>query len=116
MLPATSANQRLPFGLHLLYATGLRLSELVAATVDDLQWVGRVPGGCVGRQRHAGLAAAGDRQGTEAARGAGAGRGVGALPGYLVARGLDADPENIGNQGAHLLGKASDAALSARRA
>ena len=25
--------------LHLLYATGLRLSELVAATVDDLQWV-----------------------------------------------------------------------------
>src|SRR5207244_2379197 len=39
MLPATSANQRLTFGLHLLYATGLRLSEVVAATVDDLQWV-----------------------------------------------------------------------------
>ncbi|MBA2723215.1 MAG: int, tyrosine-based site-specific recombinase, partial [Methylibium sp.] len=39
MLPATSANQRLTFGLHLLYATGLRLSEVVAATVDDMQWV-----------------------------------------------------------------------------
>ena len=40
MLPATSANRRLTFGLHLLYATGLRLSEMVAATVDDLQWAG----------------------------------------------------------------------------
>jgi hypothetical protein len=39
MLEVTSANQRLTFGLHLLYATGLRLSEVVSATVDDLQWV-----------------------------------------------------------------------------
>ena len=39
MLTSTSANQRLTFGLHLLYATGLRLSEVVTATVDDLQWV-----------------------------------------------------------------------------
>ena len=39
MLPAISANQRLTFGLHLLYATGLRLSEVVWATVEDLQWV-----------------------------------------------------------------------------
>ncbi|MBC7728944.1 MAG: tyrosine-type recombinase/integrase, partial [Microbacteriaceae bacterium] len=29
---------------------------------------------------------------------------------YLISRGLDADPEDIGNQGAFLLGKASDAA------
>ena len=40
MLPVTSSNRRLTFGLHLLYATGLRLSEMVAATVDDLQWAG----------------------------------------------------------------------------
>lgn len=33
-LPPTSANLRLTFGLHLLYGTGLRLSEAVAATVD----------------------------------------------------------------------------------
>ena len=40
MLPTTSANQRLTFGLHLLCATGLRLSEVVAAaTVDALEWV-----------------------------------------------------------------------------
>ena len=35
----TSANQRLIVWLHLLYATGLRLTEVVAATVDDLTWV-----------------------------------------------------------------------------
>lgn len=38
---------------------------------------------------------------------------VGELARYLVSRGLDADPENIGNQGAHLLGKASDLATQA---
>jgi integrase len=64
MLPATSANQRLAFGLHLLYATGLRLSEVVAATVDDLQWV-EYPADASDDQRHGGLAAAGDRQGAE---------------------------------------------------
>jgi integrase len=35
---------------------------------------------------------------------------VGELSRYLVSRGLAEDPEDIGNQGAHLLGKASDAA------
>jgi len=35
---------------------------------------------------------------------------VGELSKYLASRGLDPDPEDIGNQGAHLLGKASDAA------
>ena len=36
---ATSATRRPTFGLHLLYPTGPRLSEVAAATVDDLQWV-----------------------------------------------------------------------------
>ena len=35
---------------------------------------------------------------------------VGELARYMVSRGLDADSEDIGNQGAFLLGKASDAA------
>ena len=35
---------------------------------------------------------------------------VGELAKYRVSRGLDADPEDISNQGAFLLGKASDAA------
>jgi len=38
---------------------------------------------------------------------------VGELARYLVSRGLDADPEDIGNQGAFVLGKASDAAQRA---
>jgi len=35
---------------------------------------------------------------------------VSELAKYMVSRGLDEDPEDIGNQGAFLLGKASDAA------
>ena len=38
---------------------------------------------------------------------------VGELAKYLESRGLDPDPEDIGNQGAFLLGKASDAAQRA---
>jgi site-specific recombinase XerD len=112
MLTSTSANQRLTFGLHLLYATGLRLSEVVAATVDDLQWV-EYPA---------------DAHDDEAMQGwmlrvIGKGQKerevplpidvVGELARYLVSRGLDARPENIGNQGAFLLGKASDSAQRA---
>ncbi|MBY4898627.1 tyrosine-type recombinase/integrase [Cupriavidus sp. AU9028] len=37
-LPPTSANDRLRLALPLLYATGLRLSEVVAATTDHLDW------------------------------------------------------------------------------
>ena len=36
---ATPAHQRLCVAMHLLYATGLRLSEVVAAKIEDLQWV-----------------------------------------------------------------------------
>ena len=112
MLQATSANQRLTFGLHLLYATGLRLSEVVAATVDDLQWV-EYP------------ADASDDQPMQGWMLRVIGKGqkerevplpidvVGELAKYLRSRGLDPDPEDIGNQGAFLLGKASDAALRA---
>jgi site-specific recombinase XerD len=37
-LPDHSANQRLKFALALLYGTGLRISEAVAARVADLAW------------------------------------------------------------------------------
>jgi len=112
MLPGTSANQRLTFGLHLLYATGLRLSEVVAATVDDMQWV-EYP------------ADASDDEAMEGWLLRVIGKGqkerevplpvdvVSELARYMVSRGLDADPEDIGNQGACLLGKASDAAQRA---
>ena len=39
IMSATSATRRPTFGLHLLYPTGVQLSEVVAARVDDLQWV-----------------------------------------------------------------------------
>ncbi|MBU67009.1 MAG: integrase [Cupriavidus sp.] len=38
-LPDNSVSQRLQVALPLLYATGLRLSELVSATTDDLEWL-----------------------------------------------------------------------------
>ncbi|MDH3210473.1 MAG: site-specific integrase, partial [Burkholderiaceae bacterium] len=107
-LENTSANQRLAFALKLLYATGLRLSEIVAATVDDLQWVEYPPD-------------AADDEPLEGWMLSVLGKGqqerevpvpievINELAKYLGARGLDPDPENIGNQGAHLLGRAVDA-------
>ena len=115
LLPGTSAHTRLTFGLQLLYATGLRLSEVVAATVDDLTWV----------EYPADPADPVDNEATEGWMLRVIGKGqkerevpvpidvVGELAKYLESRGLDPDPEDIGNQGAHLLGKASDAAQRA---
>ena len=99
LLPVTSANQRLTFGQHLLYATGQRLSEVMPATVDDLQWV-EYP------------ADASDDQAVEGSLLRVVGKGqkerevplpvdvVSELAKYMVCRGLDADPEDIGNQAA----------------
>jgi site-specific recombinase XerD len=106
-LPTTSASARLSLGLHLLYATGLRLSEVVAARVDDLQWV-EYP------------ADASDDEPLEGWMLSVVGKGqkmrevpvptevVSELAAYLASRGLDPDPEHIVNQGAFLLGRASD--------
>lgn len=108
MLPATSANQRLSFGLHLLYATGLRLSEAVAATVDDLQWV-EYPADASDDEPMQGWLLRVIGKGQKEREVPVPADVVGELARYLVSRGLDADPEDIGNQGAFLLGKASDA-------
>ena len=82
---------------------------MVAATVDDLQWV-EYP------------ADASDDEPMEGRMLRVVGKGqkerevpvpievIAELAKYLESRGLDPDPEDIGNQGAHLLGKASDAA------
>ncbi|QBP14200.1 integrase [Cupriavidus metallidurans] len=106
-LPPSSANQRLQFALPLLYDTGLRLSELVAATTDDLRQEGS-PGqgagigldnwwlqvvGKGGRLREVPLPSSLIRQ----------------LADYLVARGLPGDPRQAG--GAALLGGATDRAV-----
>jgi site-specific recombinase XerD len=109
MLSRTSANQRLTFGLHLLYATGLRLSEVVAATVDDLQWV-EYPADASDDQAMQGWLLRVVGKGQKEREVPLPTDVVGELARYMVSRGLDADPEDIGNQGAYLLGKASDAA------
>ena len=112
MLPATSANQRLTFGLHLLYATGLRLSEVVAATVDALQWV-EYPADASDDEPMEGWLLRVIGKGQKEREVPLPADVVAELGRYLVSRGLDADPEDIGNLGACLLGKASDAAQRA---
>jgi site-specific recombinase XerD len=109
MLPETSANQRLTFGLHLLYATGLRLSEVVAATVDDMQWV-EYPADPSDHEPMEGWLLRVIGKGQKEREVPLPIEVVGELGKYLKSRRLDPDPENIGNQGAFLLGKASDAA------
>ena len=112
MLPATSANQRLTFGLHLLYATGLRLSEVAAATVDDMQWV-EYPADAEDDHPMQGWILRVIGKGQKEREVPLPADVVSELAKYMVSRGLDAAPENIGNQGVFLLGKASDAAQRA---
>ncbi len=109
LLADTSANQRLKFGLHLLYATGLRLSEVVAAAVDDLRWV-EYPADASDDQPMEGWLLQVIGKGQKEREVPLPSDVIGELARYLVSRGLNADPEEFGNQGAHLLGKASDAA------
>ncbi|WP_295638398.1 tyrosine-type recombinase/integrase [uncultured Methylibium sp.] len=106
-LQGTSSSRRLRFALSLLYATGLRLSEAVAARVDHLEWVEYPP----------------DDEDSEHVEGwvlnvVGKGGRLRQVPvpidvvrelsSYLVTRGLDPNPDSTNNVGAFLLGKASD--------
>ena len=109
LLPATSSNARLGFALSLLYATGLRLSEVVAATVDDLQWI-EYPADSSDDEAMEGWMLRVVGKGQKEREVPVPMEVVSELAKYLISRGLDPDPEDIGNQGAHLLGKASDAA------
>lgn len=106
-LPATSASLRLRFALSLLYATGLRISEAVGATVDDLEWMD-YPG-------------EDDEPGVEGFELTVIGKGdqkravpvpddvIALLGEYLTSRGLKPDPRDIGNSGAFLIGRRVDA-------
>lgn len=106
-LQDTSISRRLRFALSLLYATGMRLSEAVAARVDHLEWVEYSPDDEDGEHVEGWLLNV-------------VGKGgrlrqvpvpievVAELSAYLESRGLARDPAAAGNLGAHLLGKASD--------
>jgi site-specific recombinase XerD len=106
-LPDRSSSVRLRFALVLLYASGLRLSEAVSARVDHLEWI-EYPS---------------HQDDTEHVQGwllnvVGKGGKVRQVPlppdvvaelaRYLASRGLDADPKAAANEGAFLLGHASD--------
>lgn len=113
-LPDTSAHRRLRLAVKLLYASGLRLSEVVAATLEDLRWVEYPP----------------DAEDAAVVSGwllqvVGKGRKrrevplpaevVGELSGYLASRGLDPDPRAPAQRGAPLLARATDLAVRAPR-
>ena len=97
-LPPTSANQRLAVAVALITATGMRLSEVARARVDDLypteeatRWQLRVI----------------DRAGASCYHDLPAPLVI-ALLGYLNQRGLDPQPQAERNHGARLLGMATD--------
>lgn len=109
LLPDTSANHRLRFALPFFYATGLRLAEATAATVDHLKRVSYPPADDDKAPVDGWTLTVTGKRGKE--------RGVpvpndviGELSAYLIARGLDPDPEHARNRGAYLLGKAIDVA------
>ena len=109
MMSATWATRRLTFGLHLLHATVLRLSEVVAATVDDLQWVW-YPADAFDDQPVQGWLLRVIGKGQKEREVPLPADVIDELARYLISRGLNANPEDIGNQGTFLLGKASDVA------
>ncbi|MEY2872862.1 MAG: hypothetical protein RLZZ373_233 [Pseudomonadota bacterium] len=105
-LESTSTHRRLRVALRLLYRTGLRLSEVVAARAGDLSWV-EYP-------------AEGDDPAEQGWMLQVVGKGhklrevpvpeavVDELNDYLASRGCKADVQHADNQDTHLLGKASD--------
>jgi site-specific recombinase XerD len=104
----TSSQQRITFGLHLLYATGLRLSEVVAAKVDDLQWV-EYPADAHDDEVMEGWLLRVIGKGQKEREVPVPLEVIAELASYMQTRGLDPDPEHPTNQGAFLLGKATDA-------
>jgi site-specific recombinase XerD len=108
-LPDTSAHRRLRLAVKLLYASGLRLSEVVAVRLEDLRWVEYPP----------------DAEDDAVVAGwllqvTGKGRKrrevplpqavVDELSAYLVSRGLDPDPRAPAQRQAFLLARATDLA------
>jgi site-specific recombinase XerD len=108
-LPPSSANQRLQFALPLLYATGLRLSEVIAVTTDDLEWMSLSRPGTGEREEGWWLTVLG--KGNKLRRVPVPEASIVNLGRYLIARGHAADPMN--SRGVALLGHATDQAQRA---
>lgn len=108
-LPYTSANLRLQLALPLLYATGLRRSEIVAATTDHLEWISLPRPGTDERIEGWWLEVVG--KGSKLRRVPVSPGIMETLAAYLGSRGYPADPSN-GRlpRGVALLGQATDIA------
>ena len=109
-LPPSSANDRLRFVLRLAYDTGLRLSELVAAKVDDLRWVvyPPEPGESATEAEVAGWVLSVVGKGGRL-REVPVSEAVSVeLSAYLAKRGLDSELDGQANRGAFLLGRSCD--------
>jgi len=98
-LPPGLPAQRLQVALHLLYDSGLRIAELVAAKCDDLTWESlvRQPEAPVEGWWLSVMGKGGKRRRVPVST-----QWVGRLSGYLVARGLSPDPRLAG--GAAVIG------------
>lgn len=109
-LPNHSANQRLSFALALLYGTGLRISEVVAARVADLSWEcyrDTVHGGSVEVWELTVVGKGGKQRAVPVSPAI-----IAQLQAYLHARGLPGELSAVPRQ-AYLLGRAVDVATRA---
>lgn len=105
----TSVNTRLSFTLHLLYATGLRLAEVVAARVGDLAWVS-YPADTRDEEPIEGWMLRVIGKGSRQREVPVPIDVVAELAQYLTAQGRDPDPEHPDNAGVPLLVHATDLA------
>ena len=105
-LPSTPAQLRLSFSLHFLYGTGLRLSELVAARLEDLELIdvcGNQVSDCNERAWFLYVnGKGGHRREVPVPSGL-----MTELKQYLGMRGLDEDPCSSTNRGVPLIGHLS---------
>jgi len=112
LLPGRAAHVRLRLALRLLYATGLRLSEVVAAKVDDLRWVA-YPADGHDAEPVEGWILTVIGKGQKEREVPVPAEVVSQLWAYLASRGLNKDSAQGGSLGVSLLGQASDAAEQA---
>jgi site-specific recombinase XerD len=111
-LPDTPVNHRLRFALLLFYETGLRLSEAVLVTVDDLgQTLCEDPSGAVVRGWTLSIKGAGNKERILPLSNALVAR----LSVYLTLRGLHADPLHSSHAGVCLLAR-TDSGRRGRKA
>jgi site-specific recombinase XerD len=106
-LPQSSANLRLVFAVQLLYASGLRLSEVVSARTDHLRRTGSLEeemDGIPAANWELAVVGRSEKERIVPVPGS----VIETLSDYLMSRGLNSNPLDSFNKGAFLCGKATD--------